>query len=165
MGNCYFEEMREEHLDQVLQIYTHYVLNTTATFHALVPSLAEMKELVFFDNDKYKTFVILSGKAICGYVFITQHKKREAYDATAEVSIYLRPDSIGEGFGSMALLHIENYAKQQGLHVLIATICKENRDSIRLFEKNGYSQCAHYKEVGRKFGKLLDILAYQKIIS
>jgi L-amino acid N-acyltransferase YncA len=50
------------------------------------------------------------------------------------------------------------------MHVLMATICGENDKSIRLFEKNGYFKCAHYKEVEEKFGELLDVVAYQKIL-
>lgn len=165
MGKYYFHEMKEEDLDNVLHIYSYYILNTTATFHSRLLTRDEMSEIVFFSSEKYKTFVICEEAEVCGYVLITQHKKREAYDDTAEVTIYLKPAYIGKGLGSMALKYIEEYAKIQRLHVLVATICGQNEASIRLFEKNCYSQCAHYKEVGQKFGKLLDIVAYQKIIS
>ncbi len=165
MEKYYLHEMHEKYLDEVLQIYTHYVLHTTATFHARPLTRQEMRELVFFDSDKYKTFVICEDAEVSGYVLITQHKKREAYDGTAEVTVYLKPMCTGQGLGSMAIKFIEEYAKKQGLHVLVSTICGENEASIRLFEKNGYNKCAHYKEVGEKFGQLLDVVAYQKIIS
>jgi len=159
-----FREMTEEYLDEVLQIYTHYVLNTTATFHARPLKSEEMREIVFFNNEKYKTFVMCDEAEVCGYVLITQHKKREAYDGTAEVTIYLKPSYIGKGLGSMAIKYIEEYARKQKFHVLVATICGQNEASIRLFENNGYFQCAHYKEVGQKFEKILDVVAYQKIL-
>jgi L-amino acid N-acyltransferase YncA len=165
MGEYDFYEMKEEYLDKVLQIYTHYVLNTTATFHSQPLTREGMREIVFFDSEKYKTFVIFAEDEICGYVLITQHKKREAYDGTAEVTVYLSPLFIGKGIGSMALRHVEDYAKQQKLHVLVATVCGENQASIKLFLKNDYVKCAHYKEVGQKFGQQLDIVAYQKIIT
>lgn len=160
-----FDEIKEEHLDEVLKIYTHYVLNTNATFHAHALSKDEMRELVFFENPKYKTFVIKSADTINGYAILTQHKKREAYDGTAEVTVYLKPEYIGKGIGSQAIKFIEDIAKQQNIHVLIAIICGENSKSINLFARNGFSKCAHYKEVGTKFGQLLDVIAYQKIIS
>lgn len=163
--DCSFYPMEEAYLTDVLQIYTHYVLNTTATFHSRPLTRQEMREIVLFDTERYKTFVILADSELCGYVLITQHKKREAYDGTAEVTIYLKPDCHGKGLGSLALKHIEQYAKSQKLHVLVATITGENQASIGLFAKNGYVKCAHYKEVGQKFGRLLDVVAYQKIIS
>jgi phosphinothricin acetyltransferase len=164
-GDIIFEEMKEEYLSEVLQIYTYYVLNTTVSFHMQIPTRKQMRQMVFFNNEKYKTLVILDDKQICGYVLINQYKDREAYDATAEVTIYLKPESVGKGIGSIAISYIEDYAKQQGVHVLLAIICGRNEASIRLFSKNGYNKCAHYKEVGLKFGQLLDIVAYQKIIS
>ncbi len=165
MNNITFCEIKDEHLTEVLEIYTYYVLNTNATFHAHALSLDEMRELVMFDNLRYKTYIISYIGAICGYVILTQYKKREAYDGTAEVTIYLKPDFIGKGIGSHTVKFIEDIAKKQDIHVLIATICGENSKSTNLFERNGYKKCAHYKEVGRKFGQLLDVVAYQKKIS
>jgi len=164
MPDYRFAEMKEDYLDDVLKIYSHYVLNTTASFHTRQPTREEMRELVFFENDRYKTFVLLDGQELCGYVFLAQHKKREAYDATAEVSVYLKPCHIGKGLGSLCLRHIEAYALTRNLHVLIATICGQNEASLGLFTSNGYEKCAHYKEVGEKFGQWLDIVACQKIL-
>lgn len=164
MNGIKFEEFRVEYLPEVLGIYTYYVLNTTATFHAHALTAEEMGKYVLFESPKYKTFVVIDKDAVCGYVILTGHNNREAYDRTAEVSIYLQQEYIGKGIGSLAVQYIENYAEQQNMHVLIATICGENDKSIRLFERNGYTKCAHYKEVGTKFDKLLDIVAYQKIL-
>lgn len=163
--NIVFEEMQEKYLSEVLSIYTHYVTNTTATFHAHALNESEMREIVFFDNPIYRTYIIKESDTVCGYIILTQHKKREAYDKTGEVTIYLKPDYIGQGIGSQAIQFIEVAAVKQNLHVLVATICGENSKSIHLFERNGYSKCAHYKEVGTKFGQYLDAVAYQKIIS
>ena len=49
-----FIEMQEEYLDNVLEIYTHYVLNTSATFHSRALDCSAMREIVFFDSEKYK---------------------------------------------------------------------------------------------------------------
>lgn len=158
------EEITAAHLPVVLDIYNYYVQNTTATFHAKPLTSEQMHELVFFDHPVYRTFIIKEGTEICGYTLITQHKKREAYDGTAEVTIYLKPGFIGKGIGTYAIRHIEDYARKKELHVLVATICGQNENSIRLFERNGYEKCAHYREVGMKFGQWLDVVAYQKIL-
>ncbi len=141
------------------------MLNTTATFHTHELSKDEMREIVFFTNQKYRTYVVICSGALCGYVILAQYKKRGAYDDTAEVAVYLKPDYTGRGIGSRALSFIKEVAKRERIHTLIASICGENTASIRLFEKNGYFKCAHYKEVGIKFGRLLDVISYQKIIS
>jgi phosphinothricin acetyltransferase len=164
MESIRFEELTAERLPEVMEIYNYYILNTTATFHTRALTQEQMKEVVFFANPRYKTFAIISGGRLCGYVILSQHKKREAYDGTAEISIYLRQEYAGKGIGSQAVRFIEHYAREQGIHVLIATICGANNRSIRSMEKNGFEKCAHYKEMGRKMGQLLNIVAYQKIL-
>lgn len=164
MSQYEFKKIGEEHLDDVLAIYTHYILHSTATFHENTLTRDEMRELVFFPGTRYQTFVALEGDIVCGYVFIAQHKKREAYDPTAEVSVYLKPGYEGKGLGSLAVKYIEEYARAKGFHSLVSTICSQNDASLRLFERNGFVQVAHYKEVGRKFGQWLDIIVCQKML-
>lgn len=164
MDNIRFEEAREAYLDEILEIYRYYVLHTSATFHTVVPSLDEMRELLFIGHPVYRAYVILDRDLVCGYVILARHKEREAYDRTGEVSVYLRADYFARGIGSLAVRHIEKYAVDIGLHVLIATICGENSQSINLFERNGFIKCAHYIEIGQKFGQYLDVVAYQKIL-
>jgi len=159
-----FKELTEEDLPEVAKIYNHYVLNTSATFHAHPLSIDEMRGLVFFETPKYKTYTIVDDQCLFGYLIITQHKKREAYDGTAEVTIYLKPEYTGKGIGGPSLVFAEEVARKSGIHVLVATICGDNSSSIKLFEKNGFVKCAHYKEVGKKFGQWLDVVAYQKIL-
>ena len=164
MTQIRFEKIKREHLPQVLDIYTYYVLNTTATFHIDPPSIDQMASMVIFDDPKYQTFVILEEGKVCGYVSLTQFKNRGAYDRTAEVTVYLQPYCTGEGICTLALQYIEKYALTRDIHVLMAIICGENSLSINAFSRNGYSKCGHYREVGQKFGQWLDIVAYQKVI-
>lgn len=159
-----FEEVKEEHLPAILDIYNYYVLNTTVSFHTEALTLSEIRANVMSGLSKYKTFTILQNNVIKGYVLITQHKNKQAYDVTAEVTIYLEPSCLGQGLGSKSIHFLEKAARDKGFHVLIATICTENERSIHLFEKYGYIQCAHFKEIGYKFGRRLDIASYQKII-
>ncbi len=165
MTDVYFEELREEQLEEVLRIYNEYVSHTTATFHTKPLSAEEMRALVFFEDPKYRCYLIKAEGETAGYVILTRHKTRQAYDATAEISIYLKPGYTGRGIGRKAVGFIEALARQQGMHVLIAAICGENTGSIKLFEACGYDQCAHYRQVGVKFGTYLDVVDYQKILT
>jgi len=164
MDQYIIEEVKEEHLEDILEIYNYYILNSTATFHRNTLTPDEMKAIVMFNNPRYRAFVIKEGKVICGYCILCPFKPREAYNRTAEVTVYLRRDYIGKGLGSMAMKHIEAFAATQDVHELLAIICGENKESIRLYERLGYEKCAHYKQVGEKFDRLLDVVCYQKSI-
>ncbi len=160
-----FVEITETYLPQVLEIYNHYIENSTATFHTKPLTSEEMRRIVFFTNPKLKTFVIKDRDQVCGYSILGCYKEREAYSITAEVTIYLHPDYTAKGIGSQALRSTEELARQNQFHSLISVICGENTASIKLFEKNGYAKCAHYKEIGSKFGRLLDVVEYQKLLT
>lgn len=164
MNGIHMEELTEEHLKDVLDIYNYYVLNSTATWHYHTLTEEEMRQIVFSEDDRYKSFVIRENGSLCGYVLIHQYKTREAYGDTAEMTIYLKDESRGKGIGPAAIRYIEAFAKEKGIHVLISSISGDNTASIRLFEKCGYEKCAHFREVGKKFGKLLDNVVYQKIL-
>ena len=64
----------------------------------------------------------------------------------------------------MAMNFIECEAKSRGIHVLIGTLSEENISSMKLFEKTGFEKVAHLKNVGEKFGKILDVIIYEKEI-
>lgn len=159
-----FEEVREEHLPSLLEIYNYYVSNSTATFHISPIDLNDMREIVFFDDPRYRAFAIFDGTDMCGYCILSPFKKREAYSITAEIAIYIKHGYTGRGIGNAAVRHIEELAVKNGIHSLIAIICGENTASIRLFEKNGFQKCGHFREVGMKFGRMLDVVYYQKMI-
>lgn len=162
--DLHIEPIREEHLRPCLDIYGFYVDNSTATFHTHIPSMDEFKQIVCYQGQRNKRFAITQNGHVCGYVVLGRFSPREAYDDTGSIGIYLHPDFCGRGIGRRAVQFIEQYAKEQGFHALVATICGENLQSIRLFEGSGYTRCAHYKEFGKKFGRMLDVIALQKII-
>lgn len=159
-----FAPVRENDLIAIREIYNYYILNTTATFHNELITIPELKDFLYINNPKYPSFVMKEDDRIIGYCFLTRHKNRQAYDRTAELSIYLQPEFTGKGIGSGALHYLEDAARKAGICVIIGTLCGENHASIRLMEKNGYTQCAHLKNIGEKFGKILDVVMYQKEI-
>ncbi len=165
MENIRFEEVKEEHIQELLDIYSYYVFNTTATFHDHAITREEMRELVIFVKPPYKAFIIEIAETICGYVILTEYKKREAFRRTAEITIYLMPEYTGRGIGTKAIAYLENYARAVNIHALIAVICGQNTNSIKLFAHCGYFNCAHYKEVGIKFGQVLDLVCYEKLLN
>ena len=165
MSEIRFEMMSDDYLAQAADIYNYYVKNTTVTFHMELQSPEDMKEILYQDDPLYISYAILDGETLCGYAYMAPYKKREAYRISSEVTIYLRPESCKKGIGGKALKLLDQYAKESGIHSFLAIICAENVSSIQLFSKNGYEKCAYFKEVGMKFGRMLDIIAMQKILN
>ena len=159
-----FHEIIENDYIFIKEVYDHYILHSTSTYYTEPIPVEDLKELILAGHPKYKSFIIRIDGTNCGFCYLSQYKKRQAYDRTAEVSIYLKPGYTGQGTGTAALQQLEKTACQNGIAVLIAIISGDNAGSIRLFEKCGYEQCARFRQVGEKFGNILDVVGYQKII-
>ena len=164
MDNLTFQIAEENDLEAILDIYNFYILTTTVTFYHSETSKEELRQLIFINHEKYQTYLIHYCNEMAGFCFLTQYRKKEAYDRTAEIGVYLKPEFIGKGLGSSVVAFLEKIASSKKIRVILASISAENTASIKLFQRMGYEKCAHYKEVGEKFGRFLDVVDYQKIL-
>ncbi|MBU0490075.1 MAG: GNAT family N-acetyltransferase [Bacteroidetes bacterium] len=156
--------VRPRDLETVREIYNQYVLNSTSTMRLQAMSKREIRTSILVNHPKYKSFLIMDNTQVCGYCYISPFRIRHAYERTAEITIFLKPEFTGKGIGKIAVLELERHAIESGIRVLIGNISSDNEPSIRLFEQCGYKKCAHYTEVAEKFGKLIDVVAVQKVI-
>lgn len=98
-----------------------------------------------------------------GFASYGPFRNGSGYAATAEHSIYVRPDFRGKGLGALLLRTVMEHAREKGIHVLVAGIDSKNVKSIALHRKMGFSYCGTIREVGYKFGTWLDLVFYQFI--
>lgn len=156
--------LKREHLRELTAIYNYYVRNTTVTFNLRELSEEQFKQ-DFFQGDKLSgTYTIFEDNQIIGFGCLSRFNKKEAYDRSAYISIYLNEESTGMGLGGRILVFLEKAAYKKGIRSLIALVCKENLRSISLFTKNGYRFAGELIEAAEKFGRLLDAVYYQKNI-
>ncbi len=157
-----FTSMKEEDLLQVKEIYDYYILHSTATFHIEPITIGELKEYIYLNHPRYASYMIICNDTPAGFCYYTHFKKRQAYDRTAEVAIYLRPEFCDKGIGPKVLSYLEKVAQGRGFKNFIALVTGNNFSSIKLFERAGYKKVAHFEQVGEKMGLILDVIAFQK---
>lgn len=148
---------------QICAIYNHYIQHSTATFEEqkLTPSIIE--ERISHITQQYPWLVCIQNGKLVGYAYAAQWKERSAYKNTTEVTVYLHSDAIGKGIGESlysALLE----AIEPNFHVAIAVISLPNDASVKFHEKFGFSKAAHFKEVGMKFNRWIDVGFWQKML-
>ena len=139
----------------ILEIYSHYVLNTHSTFELVPPSLRSMEDKI--NQSKYPWFVLEQNEKVVGYAYATQWKPREAYSKTVEVSIYLHTDAHGKGLGTTLYQKLLQTLQSQGYHSILAGISLPNDSSIGLHEKLGFQKVGQLREVGYKFDLWVDV--------
>ncbi|HQW00593.1 MAG TPA: N-acetyltransferase family protein [Bacteroidia bacterium] len=154
-----------EDLNAILEIYNEAVLNTTATFDT-TPRTFE-KQLEWYNNHKenHPVFVAEENKTIVGWASLSPYSDRCAYDTTVEVSVYIHHDHRGKKIGSQLLEVTTLEGEKVKNHTVISRISSDNLSSIHIHEKIGYKHVGTLKEVGLKFGKLLDVTIMQYLFS
>jgi len=162
--NIEFKSINKENIVEALTIYNWYVLNSTATFHLEAIESEELERMVSVGHPKYQSFLVLFEGEACGFCYLSQFRYKEAYDKSAEITLYLDQDFTGKGVGKKTAAFLENIAKNNSISNLVAIITANNLGSIALFEKAGYFKVGHLKNIGVKFGKALDVVSYQKEI-
>jgi len=164
MDDLSFQPVAENDLAAMLELYNFYISTTTTTFDYGKITPEEFRQRIFIGHEKYRTYIIRLDKETAGFCFLTQYRKKAAYDRTAEIGLYLKPEFTGKGIGDTAIDFLEKIAVSKGIRVIIASISGENTASLKLFQKKGYENCAHYKQVAEKFGRFVDVIDYEKIL-
>ncbi|MBN1623910.1 MAG: N-acetyltransferase [Clostridia bacterium] len=152
-----------DEIPALVDIYNHYVRNTTVTFNTQEVDGKQFLDAFYADKSKYTLHTVYVDDKIIGFCSLNPFNKKEAYRRSAYISIYLDPSSTGKGLGRDILKFLEQQAMDMGYRSLIALISKENVTSCSFFEKNGYLRAGELRQAGEKFGRLLDVVYYQKL--
>jgi phosphinothricin acetyltransferase len=149
---------------EIASIYNYYVKNTTITFEENPIDDNHMKTRMN-DNAQLPWYVYEQNNQILGYAFASKYKVRSAYKHSVKVSVYVRNGNQGKGIGSALLCTLLESLKNSKIHAVVAGIALPNDASIALHEKFGFEKVAHFKEVGYKFDRWIDVGYWQKIIT
>ncbi|MBT3250813.1 MAG: N-acetyltransferase [Candidatus Marinimicrobia bacterium] len=152
------------HYNGITEIYNEAIQKTTATFDTNIKTVSEMQDLIQSHTDKYPIMVAMHNNSIAGWASISPWSDRCAYSDTAENSVYVLEEFKSQGIGKILLHSIISIARENGVHTIIARITQGNPVSVHLHTSCGFLPIGDMKEVGRKFGKLLDVGLYQIIL-
>ena len=152
-------------LESITAIYNDAVLKTVSTFDTEPKTAGERASWFEKHGPRHPILVAESGGTVVGWISLSEWSDRRAYADTAEVSLYVAEDSRGKGIGTKLLGAALNEGEMLGLHTIVSRIAGGNETSVRLHESFGFQHIGVMKEVGRKFGKLIDVYLMQKIFS
>lgn len=151
-------------LPAITALYNWAVQNTVATFDLENRSEEAAKQWFLIHQDvAYPLIVAEKNGEILGWASISPFHPRPAYIASGEFSIYIAPEFQGLGIGTELLRTLCRLAQQRGYHTLLGLITATNQSSLALADKLGFQEAGRYREVGQKFGQLLDVVVVQKI--
>ena len=155
---------RDSDVPFITAIYTHHVLTGTGTFEIEPPHAAEMAQRRADVLSKGLPYLVAESEGrVVGFAYCNWFKPRPAYRFSAEDSIYLAEEALGQGTGRALLAELALQAERAGLRKLIAVIGDSaNGGSIGVHRSVGFEPVGVLKSCGWKFERWLDVVLMEK---
>jgi phosphinothricin acetyltransferase len=108
--------------------------------------------------------VAVEADQVLGFTSFGDFRAWPCYRYTVEHTVHVRSDQRGRGLGSQLLQALIPRAQALGKHVLVAGIDADNAVSLQLHQSMGFERVAHFRQVGRKFDRWLDLVFMQRFL-
>ena len=136
-----FRDATQSDLPEIVAIYNQTIAGRMVT--ADLEPVSVTQRQVWFDSHKpqrHPIWVAERAGRIVGWLSFSAFHSRAAYDASAELSIYIDTAERGHGLGSTLLQRAIEHAPTLGLYNLIGLIFGHNTPSLALFERYGFAR-------------------------
>lgn len=138
-------------------IYAPFVTGTAVTFETDPPGEEEMARRIATAQVSHAWLVAElphdGGVRVVGYAYAGRYRPRAAYARTAETSIYLAPEAIGQGLGRELYAALLDRLRRRGYGTAVAGSTPPNPASAALHTQLGFTRVGSFARVGRKFGR------------
>jgi phosphinothricin acetyltransferase len=148
----------ESDLVAINDIYNYYVLHSTCTYQEEPEPLESRRQWFRHHGEKHPVIVMESDGQVVGWGSLSAYHPRSAYLRTVENSIYVHHQHLRRGIGTHLLQELITRSRSLDHHVIIAVIDSEQSGSIAMHQKFHFEKVGHFKQVGFKYGRWLDVI-------
>ena len=145
-------------------IYNLEVTESTVTFDLVPRTLADQLAWLAEHEGVHPAVVAEVDGEVVGFGSLAPYRSRPAYATTVEDSVYVGRDRRGCGYGRAILAELIRLATLHGFHAVMGRIVGGHEASIGLHRACGFELVGVEREVGRKFGRWLDVVLMQRLL-
>ncbi len=158
--------------EAIRQIYNLEVETNRVNFDLRARSLEEQRTWLIDRSGAHAVIVAETSTTtanapgtggVAGFAALSPYRPKPAYSTSVENSIYVHRDHQGTGVGSLMLAELTRLSDLHGFHAMFARIVGSHDASIALHRKHGFELVGIEREVGRKFGRWLDVALMQRL--
>jgi L-amino acid N-acyltransferase YncA len=151
--------------EAIAAIYNLEVLESTATFDLTPRTLEEQRTWQIERSGAHVVLVaVATDGTIAGFASLSPFRARPAYSTTVESSVYVNRDHRRRGIARLLMIGLIATAQSHGFHSIIARIADSQQGSLALHRDMGFELVGVEREIGRKFGRWLDVSMMQVLL-
>lgn len=155
-------QARPEDAPAIADIWNRMIRETTRTF---TPDEKQPEAIGKDIEARGPAFLVAERDGrVQGFATYFDFRSGAGYARTKEHTVILADEAIGQGIGKALMQRLEDIARNDGVHSLIAGISGENSEAIAFHQAVGFNEVARIPEVGHKFGRYLDLVLMQKFL-
>ena len=153
-------------LPEILGIYNDVIATSTAVYSLEPCTLQERSSwLAARTASGFPVLVADLGGTVAGFASFGEFRGSwPGYRYSVEHSVHVRSDLRARGIGRELTSALFPLAAAMGKHLMIGAIDADNQVSLRMHARLGFVRVAHMREVGRKFGRWLDLVLVQRYL-
>jgi L-amino acid N-acyltransferase YncA len=152
--------------ERIAAIYNYEVENTTATFDLVPRTIEAQRDWLAARSGAFSAIVAEeSSNGVIGFAALSTYRDRAGYRTTVENSVYVHRDHQRRGVGRLLLSALLEVARDSGFHTVIARIDSQSTGSLALHRSLGFVEVGIEHQIGRKFGRWLDSVIMQRMLS
>lgn len=157
---------QREDAEAIAVIWNAVIRDTAITFTTELKTPRGLRADIYLKREAgHGFFVYEENGDILGFATYFPFRNGPGYARTMEHSINLSSRARGRGVGRGLMAVLEGHARGRGVHSMWAGVSAENPDGAAFHASIGYREVARLPEVGRKFGRWMDLILMQKILS
>jgi L-amino acid N-acyltransferase YncA len=150
--------------EAIAGIYNPYVAETTVTFEEEPVSTAEMETRIRDTLGALPWLVAEIDGRVIAFAYASRWKGRCAYRYAVESTVYVDRAHPRNGLGTLLYHELFDQLRACSMHSVLAGITLPNEASVALHEKFGFKKVAHFREVGWKFSRWIDVGYWQLLL-
>jgi L-amino acid N-acyltransferase YncA len=149
-------------MGEITTIYNQIVLTSTAIYSDRPAT--EEERIAWWKGRCAQGFPVLVAEengSVAGFASFGEFRAWPGYRFTVEGTVHIHSAARGRGVGTALLEELVRLAREMGKHTLIAGVDADNEASLRFLQRFGFERVAHFREVGYKFDRFLDLIFLQ----
>lgn len=151
--------------EAIAAVYNVEVLESTATFDLTPRSLEDQRTWQIERSGAHAVLVALDDDGVlAGFASLSPFRDRPAYNTTVESSVYVAKSHRRQGIARHLMIDLIATAQSHGFHSIVARIADSQQASLELHEDMGFELVGVEREIGRKFGRWLNVSVMQVLL-